>query len=556
MTFMTSNRTDLISGTPITSFLGQKNSKDVNVLSMPIGQLIYNQNLEYISSGTSIYLRTKRGSTLIKDIIYKAYGAGDYRYNLDDSYLVWVDDNKELRYYDESSSTINTLTTGIDNSNNIFVPFGLGTNSALYGCNNIDGVYKISGSTPSFSLISNSPPLDFMAFSSIAGRMFGVKGTFIYFTEIQQLSAVTSTNLETWNITTNTAQPSPDSGAGFNCVVDSGDAMFFFKDTGIWILPNPQEDTIHWFYPRANADIGSKSPLTCKWTRYGDSEGIIYLASDKTLRFCTAQIERNAGPKPTIVGGSSKIISKYFQTTLNEIPTAYLNKCTAEYFGRYYILNIVGVGEDTLTKTIIIDTEKLLQESNLDYPQPYFFFATNMNNTCHVVRKSNNELYGFNKQGYISKLLVEDVYSEAVPTRINSTGSLAIPWVAYTGWMKANSSEVELAHGYLYWSVSGRWNIEFGINSFVLGEGVPEYDECTWTTLSPQHVGGSYFDIDIFDVARFSADNIKLSQNINSVGKGNYFLYGFRGTTKNQWASIFGVEQLFKQVRISPLGKR
>ena len=556
MVFQVSQNTNLVNSTPITSFKGQKDSKDANVLSMPIGQLIYNQNMEYISSGNSVYLRTKRGSTLIKDIDYQAVGAGDYRYNLDDVYLVWADNTGNLKYYDESATTVTTLKTGLAVTDNIFVPFGLGTSSALYGCNATDGVYKVSGETLAYSAIADSPNLDFMAFSSISGRMFGVKDQLVYYTEIQQTSAVTSTNIETWNKTVNTAQPSPDAGKGLVCVVDTGHAMVFFKDTGIWMLPNADEDSIHWIFPKANADIGTKSPMTCKLARYGGAEGIIYLASDKTLRFFTAKVELNAGPKPTISGGDSKIISKLFQTVLDEIPTAYLSKCTSSYFGRYYILNVVAAGDNKISKTIIIDTEKLIQESNLDFPQAFHFYATNMDNTAYVVRSAANELYGFNLDGYISKLLVDGTYNEGVPTRIDSTKSLAVNWYAYTGWIKASNSEVELAHGYLYWAVEGRWNIEFMINNFVLGQEVPEYDAGTWTTLKPQAVGGSFFDVDSFDVARFGADNIKLSQNINAPGRGNYFLYGVRGTTKNQWAKIMGLEQLFKSVRSSPLGRR
>ena len=109
-----------------------------------------------------------------------------------------------------------------------------------------------------------------------------------------------------------------------------------------------------------------------------------------------------------------------------------------------------------------------MQESKLDYPQPFFLHATNMNNTAYVVRKTDNELYGFNLDGYISKLLVDDVYNEGVPSRIDSSETLAIEWYGYTGWMKASNSEVELAHGYLHWAVEGRWNIGFMVNSFVL----------------------------------------------------------------------------------------
>jgi hypothetical protein len=560
MGFFTTKGNTLFIGQTIKSFLGQKQEDIANILNMPLGQLIYNKNFEYKYSGDKVYLKTKRGSTLIKDISNRVYGASNYIYNLTTDYFVWVDSDGILKYYNEDSDAIFSLTTGINIAENYFVMFGLGTASALYGCNATDKVYKVSGSTPTYSAIADSPGIDYLCFSALSKRLFGIKKHEIYYTEVQ-VSSTSTANLEDWGwggaSFDNSAIVSPDSGAGFNSIIDDGQSMFFFKDTGIWILPNPNEATTNWEFPKANADIGTLSPKTVKLARYGQLEGIIYLGADKTLRFFNANVIRNAGTLPTIEGGDSRIISKNFQNILDAIPDGKMSTATAEYWNSYYVLNITSENGSDLDTTIIIDTEKILQEGDTDIPQPFWFLSENMNYSHFVKRSSNNRFYGFNIQGFISRLFIENKYVEDVPARVDSSESLAIKASAYTGWWKYSDNLIEFKKVYVYWAAIGKWNLNFVINSFRKGEAIPDFSNGIESALKPQHVSGSYFyDVDLFDIARYSSSKGILSQNGNIEIKGNYFLFGFYNNNKNEPVSIYGVEPIFKISRKEPISFR
>ena len=550
-----SERTHLAKTAEIRSFIGHRQSEIANPLNMPLGQLIFNQNMEYLFSVNQIYLRTKRGSTLIKDIGNRSYGAHNYIYNLESNIKVWVDNLGVLKYLDDASNTIKTIKSGLGPEvQNYFHMYGLGTLSSLYGTNATNGVYKIDGETPSYTKIT-SPKVTHLAYSTVGKRFFGVLGHSINWTE-QQISSDSLANLENWDVGTNEQPISPDSGTGFVASGDSGEAHFFWKDTGIWILPNPDEVPTNWRFPKANAAIGSKSPKTIKRVQYGEANGFIYLATDKTLRFFLANVVRNAGQYPTIEGGDARVISNDFQKYLDDIPTARLEKCTAEYWNRYYILTIPGANDSDVNFCIVIDTEKIITETQTEIPQPFWFTAPDMKYVDMFKEASTNTVYGIHKDGYMSQLFIDNKYHEEVPERIDSTEKLTIDWGAYTGWYKFSDTVLELNQGYLLWATEGQWNINFHINAFTVGEAVPDFDTGLTKALAPQGVSGSYFDIGLFDVARFGSTSGQLSQNVNISGKGNYFLFGFSGSNVDEWATVYGIVPLFKQTRVSPAGLR
>lgn len=554
MVFKASTRKARIyKGAEIKNFFGQNRTESANLLDFPLGQFIYNMNLEYLYSSSNVFVRTRRGSSLIFDIVNMPKGAGNYIYNLTDQYYVWVDSLGDLKSYKTAELELKTKLAGSEQ--HYFVPYGLGTLSALYGLSVTDGIYKISGSTPAYSEITSPTGMVHFGFSPLAGRMFGVKDHTVYWTKVQ-VSSATLNNLEDWDIGTNDSIVSPDSGKGFKAYITDGQIEYFFKDSGVWALPNSNEATANWEFPKLSADTGTLSPKTVKYGRYGQAPGIIHLGTDKTLRFLNASIIRNSGTLPTIDGGDSKIISKTFQDILNEIPDAYMYLCTADYKDKYYILNIPGPNQTEITRTLIIDTEKLIPSKGSDILQPYWFEATNMEYTEFIKREASNKWYGVHKNGYISQIFVNDVYVDNVPTRVDSSGSLAIKYYGYLGWAKASSYEVQFMGSYLYWASQGDWAINFFANSFVEGKAVPQYDDGNSVELRPNQAGGSYFDVSQFDVARFSSSTGQLSQRVNKNLRGNYFIYGFYGETKNQWATVYGIAPLYKQLRTSPVGVR
>lgn len=557
-------------GPPLISFLGCHNS--ANKVNQPFGQLLANKNMEYMRSGDNVYLKTKRGSTLITDIALRPYGAGMYVYDRTDEYFVWVD-GTNIKHCDTDGSNVTTLLAGLTaNTQAHFVMYGQDTNATLYGCNGTtDDVFKVSGSTPSFASVSSSPQLSHIAFATLVGKLFGVYGHTVYWSKTQTGSGVS--NLEDWDLGTNDATVSPDSGEGFNFVLDLGiNGIYFFKDTGIWVLLNANETTqSDWRFPRCNADVGTQSPKTVHAVNYMGMAGIIYLAADKTLRFFSPELVYNAGSLPSITNSQSKVISEPFQKLLSEIPDGYLSKCTATYYDRYYILNIVSEGSTDIDKTIYIDTEKALPAIGDKLPQPYWFESKNVDFCEFVTRDSNHKLYGFNKNGYISQLLVEDKFYEEMPTRVSvsesyedsgTTRKVAIEYNAYTAWIDysrliASGQELELIRGYMHWETGGNWGLNVLVNASLRGESMPDYDVGLTRALTPNtDTFGGMFDISLFSESYFASASASASQNIRVRNKGHFFIFGIYSTAYNEPVTIFGIDPIFKLQQRGPTGIR
>jgi hypothetical protein len=555
MVFTISQEKSTIKRGTIKKFLGARLTS--NILNMPLGQLVVNKNMEYIHSGKNVFLRTKRGSTLLKDITDRARGAGNYIFNLINNFLVWVDINGDLKVYDENLDTITILTTGLTTGiQNHFVMYGAETSASLYIANNTDGVGKVSGAVPAFSTII-APNLDAMKFSTISGRIFGAIGHTICFTEIQADDLILD-NLEDWKIGTNKVQVSPDDGSGFSAMAELSTAMFYFKDTGIWAHLNAPELVTDWSFPKMNSDVGTLSPKTVHPAKYGNLTGIIFLASDKTLRFLGSNIIRNAGKIPSVTNSDALIISNPFQTLLDEIPSDSLIECEGVYKDRLYILNIVGKGETELSRTIFVDTSKLLPlEKEDEIPQPFYFDSENMNYTDFVIRKPNNTLFGFNKDGYISKVLVEDVYTEGVPARININEKLTIEYKAITGWFNYFEKQAKLLYTYVHFKDIADENsfIDIFSNSFILGDNIPEFEDAHTKTVTSL-TGQLLWDQFNWDQKNWSAITALESQNVDLKGRGHYFLFGIKNINHNQPIEVLGFEPEFRIQREDVVGKR
>ena len=170
------NKNKVIEGKSINNFNGHLDYLGTNLLNYELGELMYSRNMEWFSSGNTKFLRTKRGSTLYKDITANSLGSGVF-YDDGDSYFFWIDSSGNLKYLD-SDKEIQTLKTGLDTTyTHEFWFYGLNGNETLYFCNKTDGWSKVtlSGSTFSYTLVS-STGFDSMSFSKISGRMILTTG--------------------------------------------------------------------------------------------------------------------------------------------------------------------------------------------------------------------------------------------------------------------------------------------------------------------------------------------------------------------------------------------
>lgn len=573
--FKIQKNTDLIKPKPIDNFLGQ--SRTTAISAMPLGQLIENKNMEYKFNGGSVYLETKRGSTMLTDITNRTYGAGIYKYNFGNEYIILVDSTGALKYYDIEGNTLSSSlaskTAGVETE---FLAFGQGSISLILGCNANDALFKVSGEPPIHGTITNAPTFKSMAFSSISNRLIGVIDHIVYYSKIQtsqtSLSNLTDFN---WNVSVhdNTILVSADDGNGFQKCIELNTMMLLFKDSGIWAIPNTTEADTDWRVPKVSSDTGTKSPKTVHLTQYGNSkgvEGVIFLGTDKTLRIYFGELEYNAGKIPTISNKKAHNISKHFQTILDKIPDGLLGECTAKYHGRYYILNIPGSSNSTeLDTSIYIDTEKLLSKKHgEDAPQPYWFESSNVDYTNMVTSKTSNKLYGLHKDGFIVQALVENKFYEEFPARVipsvdyNVDGSLnlvAIEWSAYTGWHKFSDKILRLHALYLSFELSGGWGVNVHANSFTWGGARPDYIDGSTKIINQEPTGNSdwfYLDISLLDVGALSGSNTNTSKHISLSRTGNYFLFGFSGSNQGESAIIYGVHPLFKVYRNDFMGLR
>jgi hypothetical protein len=417
-----SNYNRIIEGPELKDFFGSAYSVGNNILNLIYGQFQALQNMEFISSSNASYVQTRRGSSLLKDIVTKAIGCGLF-YDGTYKFNVWVDSGGTLKYYSIDSDTITNITTSLNTSDYYaFWMYQLGGNETLYYANPTQGFRKLtysSGFTDAEVTDLSGVTINGFAYSNISGRFIVGSGHKILYSAVQNQTAADTTNLESFNSVTNFAWVQPDSGEGIQTVFDNGEITFLFKDTGIWALINAYEDPTNWLIPKTDADQGTRSPHTIQYCRYGQSEGFIYLASDKTLRFFNGSVERNSGTKPTLKGGSSKIISKDFQILLNNIPSSKLKSCTAKYFNRYYILSIFTESDSSSDLSIIIDTEKLLPlRKGESINQPYFWTSNDMLFDFFNIYDYDT-LYGFNIQGYISELFVNNQYYDSIPSRVS-----------------------------------------------------------------------------------------------------------------------------------------
>lgn len=543
----------------INNFPGHYMQETSNILDLPKGSLINNKNCEYGLHEKYIYTKTRRGSSCICDTEYGEKGFGLAIYN-DESYLFWIDAiTGELKYtVEESGIVYNTGSTfDISYSSDMFF-YNHPDYPTLYICNIIDGVYKAvftTGPVITVSAVAGSPKIARMAFSHISGRLFGITNEHtVHFTAIQQLTAVDTSSLEDWSVSTQFAIVSPDAGTGFRAIIDDGNTMFFIKDIGIWCLPNANEATSDWIIPKLKINTGCSSPKTVSLCRYSKTNGIIFLGNDNTLRFFTGNVQRNAGSLPTFNEGDSYILSNAYKSKLDSMSTAGRESSSGIIYEQLYILSYSADSSSSVTNMIVIDLEK---------GKEYWFDYENY--VCTSFSRTKDSLYGYDKDGFIIKLLVTNKVYDEIPSRLSRYSNdiiddtytnikrVAIRWSFYTAWFKVSDYLQRLVSGYINYSSSGGSPLAMKLNSFTKGDIIPEYDSGILTYLVSRISGASYWDSAIWDQSRFTKNE---SQQTNAGsctnGEGNYFNFGFYSNELYQNVNIYSLQFNFKQLRSTP----
>ena len=539
----------------IKNITGHYNENTVNILGLPTGSLVNNKNCEYGINSKYVYAKTRRGSSVVVDTTTGSLGMGIARKN-NDTYVFWIDSTGKLKYIvDGTTTVVNTGSTFATSVDTDFFFYNHPSYPTLYLCNTTNGVYKVAMSTLTVSAVASSPNIARMAFSHISGRLFGIDNAHkVYWTEIQQTTAVDVTNIEAWNTGTNFAIISPDYGDGFRAIIDDGNSLFVMKDVGVWCLPNANESTANWIFPKLKVDIGTSAPKTVKQVRYKDKNGIAFFANDATIRFFTGYVNRNSGTTPTFMEGDTLILSDDFQSDLDTISRSYFSKSASSFYDGIYSLSYASNSASAVDKMVCVDFEKGSQ---------YWFDFENY--TISNFERTKDKLYAFDTRGFIVSIFETDKIFDEIPSRlsaytddvVDSTDStikqVAIRWSFYFGWIKISDYLQRLVNGYVNFTKDGNQPLYMKVNSFIKGDYIPTYDSGVTTVLNTQISGASYWDSSFWDSGKFlSSSNIQTNARTFSNGEGNYFNFGFYSDDIYQTARVYSVQANFKQIRNTP----
>lgn len=542
----------------IKHFPGNYMPETSNILDLPIGSLINNKNCEYGVHEKFVYTKTRRGSTVVCDSVNGSFGMCLANYN-GNQYIFWIDAlTGVLKYTIGDLGVVYSTTKAFALTESDMFFYNHPTTPALYVCNLTDGIFRVgftAGPTITVTAVAGSPKISRMAFSHISGRMFGVDaGHTVYYTAIQQMTAVDTSNLETWNTATQFAIVSPDAGEGFRAIIDDGNAMYFIKDIGVWCLPNANEATSEWIIPKLKIGVGCSAPKTVHLLRFSGQTGIVFLANDNTLRFFTGSVERNAGTLPTFTEGDSLILSSQYKDKLEKMSRGGYIKSTAAIYEQMYILSYASDSSANLNEMLVVDLEK---------GKEYWFDYENY--VCTNFVRTKDYLYGYDSRGFIVKLFINNKVYDEIPSRLTMYSNdivdssnanikrIAIRWSFYTSWFKVSDYLQRLVSGYVNYSASGGQPLAMRLNSFTKGDIIPEYDEGILTYLVSRVSGAAYWDSAIWDQSRFTKnENQQTNAGSCTNGEGNYFNFGFYSSVLYQSATVYSLQFNFNQLRSTP----
>ena len=294
------NQSNVQVGAKVGNFEGQIWYDGANILGLNPNQFMYLKNMEYGTSGSGRYVQTREGNKLLFDlgVGYRSFG-GSLLNDTNNTYFVFADNSGNMVSIDidtfAQQTLANSVFVGSYNDSFAYALTGLNT---VYFANEKDGISKVVNKT--YSSVFNIP-MTSICFSNMGGRMLAATGHTVWYSNVQNQTALDTSNLETFYTPQGVAQNfivNPSEGQKISKIRDNGEATFFFKDTGIWALINANDDPANWIIPKCNADTGTLSPETVAYGNYGSQQGFFYLGADKTLRLFNGHVVRNAGTSP------------------------------------------------------------------------------------------------------------------------------------------------------------------------------------------------------------------------------------------------------------------
>jgi hypothetical protein len=513
----------------INKFIGMDLSKDP--LHLIPGQLRKNENYLYLHNGG---LEERGGGdqlTAAPSSGNPVLGLGNYQNSAGSEYLITAH-GTDLYYYD---SGWNSMTSALTTGKKIrFESSGAGANIALYGVNGTDSVVKVSGATPTYSAVASSPT-DCITLKLHKNRLFGLAldGT-LYFTDTNAF--------DTWNVGSNTIEIAPGLDGQAHALAVWGDALFIFKENGIYVLPNADEATSAWVVLRTDAITGTTSTDSVRNTR----DGIYFLASDNYVRKIGPTTTFSSG-EYTLDGSGSPIVSHAIYPELKDkLDNSNKDDAFAITHDDLYILYWQSTDNSGSynDRCFFADTAKFHGIDNVPDLQPYWGEITGAVFQFAVQQFSSNANVFYGTSGN------DGIFQECFNSGISNDAGNAIASKAYIGWLPIAGPGVYKAvkSARLIAEVEN-WTITFRMDGYNLRGGLPADGAGASFTFDPNAgtsaavVGTAVVGTDQTATIGIAAENFRMSQ------KGHYVAFEVENTNIDEFTRIHSVLLEYKPIR-------
>lgn len=515
----------------IDNFLGLNTSSDE--LSVIPGQLILNENYLYMPNGG---LEERGGGAKLSD----APSAGNPVFSLSNyinsagtEFLI-INQGTDAYYYSSGWNAMSlTLTSSLKTR---WAQAGNGANTALYGVNGTDSVIKISGTTPTGTTVSDSPTTT--SFIKLhKNRLFAAEASSstLYFTE--------ALGFDTWNTTANTIDVAPGVDGNITGLEVWGDALFIFKELGVYVLPNADSPVpkLNWVVLRTDAATGSNSPDSIRRTR----AGIFYLSSDNFIRLLSPSISYSSG-EYTLGGSGSPIISHHIQESLTMLLNdAAKGNAQAVVHNDLYVLSFETVNNSGSynDQTFFADTAKFINIEGIAQPQPFWGVFTGFDYDFMVQQKSSGLLKIYGAKGASGEV------HETLNVSINNDNSAAIESKAILGWYPVSGESLyKRFKQIIFVGETENWSIDLVFNAYSYGGAVPGEGEGSQYQTMPAVAGTSAVGTAV--VGTDVVGELKLKSDVFRVGlKGNFFKAEMSNNGVDEPTKIQKIIIYFREIR-------
>lgn len=515
----------------INKFIGMSKSRDI--LDLLPGQLSINENYLYASTG-GLYERGG-GAELTANPsggTDPVFSLGNYLTPNGTNYLITNQDST-VYYYNAGWQDLSMSLTADKKMR--WEGAGFEANRSLYGVNANDSVVKITGNTPAGSTVSNSPT-DCIQLKLHKNRLFGInnKDT-LYFTE--------ALDFDTWNTGVNTIEIAPGIDGNCQALEVWGDALFIFKNDGIYVLPNADDPVpdLNWSILRTDSTTGTQSTDSVKRTR----DGIYYLSSDNYIRSIGPGVSFSSG-EYTLGESGSPIVSYDIQDDLLILAdTTVRNNVQAIVFNDLYIVSMQSVNNSGNYNdlTYYADTSKFNQLPNIPKLQPYWGEFTGFDYDFFSVQESGTKTLLYGAKGDTGNV------QETLNDLIHNDNSAAIVSRAILGWIPVGGPGLFKRFKQIYFAGDTEaWDINLRFNGYRLGTELPGPDEGTefnyrTSGTTGGAVGTAVVGTDVVGLTGVGSTKYRISL------KGHYFNAQFGNANADEFTRILSLTLYYRPIR-------